>query len=63
MQNEQNDTEWGVRWREWDRRDQLVTKERTFATEKALDRFVEKLEKKDNFHEFVAWLNPLRRLG
>ncbi|HNR58259.1 MAG TPA: hypothetical protein PKJ51_07365 [Methanothrix sp.] len=58
-----SETEFGVRWQEWNRKDQLVTKERIFKTEKALDKFVKGLEEKDNFHGFVAWLDPLRRLG
>lgn len=52
----------GVRWREWDRRDRLVEKEKVFdgatqeAAEAKLTRFCDRLQEKPSFHGFVAWL-------
>ena len=45
---------YGVRWLEFNKKDQLVMKEKYFETEKALNRFIEKLMKKDNFHSIYA---------
>ena len=45
----------GVRWTEFDKNDRGVTKEKFFATEKAREKFCEKVEQKDNFWRFEAW--------
>lgn len=50
-------SEYGVRWNEFNRKDQLVAKEKIFATKKARDQFAKKLEKKDNFCSILAWLD------
>jgi hypothetical protein len=44
-----------VRWQEFGRDDRLVSKERTFKTEKAMQAFMAKQEQKDNFYQWVAW--------
>lgn len=50
--------EFGVRWHGFNRRDELVLKEKIFKTAKARDKFVEKIEDKDSgFVEIVSWLN------
>jgi len=46
--------EFGVRWTEFDRHDYLITKEKIFNSAEARDRFITKLEKKDNFNQVVA---------
>lgn len=49
--------EYGVRWQEFNRRDEAVTKEKFFATATARDRFADKVQDKDNFWRFCAWSN------
>lgn len=49
---------YGVRWMEFNRRDQLVTKEKDFASDAKRAAFVKKLEEKDNFHSFLSWSDP-----
>ena len=38
-----------VAWQEVNKKDQIVSKRKEFKTEAALERFIEKLYKKDNF--------------
>ena len=45
---------YGIRWQEFNKKDQLVMKEKYFETEKALNKFIEKLMQKDNFHSIYA---------
>jgi hypothetical protein len=47
--------EYSVRWQEFNRRDEAVTKEKHFTTEKARDKFCDKVQDKDNFWRFCAW--------
>ena len=47
----------GIKWIEFNKKDQLVYKERSFSTEKERDAFINKLEVKDNFYKIEAWLN------
>jgi hypothetical protein len=49
--------EYGVRWTEFNRRDELVQKEKFFDTEKKRDKYIEKLEQKDNFYRIEAYHN------
>ena len=49
--------EFGLRWQEFDRKDRLVSKEKFFETDKAREQFVDRLQKKDNFHGIVAMCN------
>lgn len=49
---------YGLRWKETDRNDQIVTKEKDFRTEQERADFITKLEGKDNFIEIVAYANP-----
>ena len=59
MQNEKYYSEkeypYGIEWREFDRNDRLVMKDKFFKTRKAMDKFIEKLEQKDNFYEIVGY--------
>jgi len=48
---------YGIRWQEFNKKDQLVMKEKYFETEKALNKFIEKLTQKDNFHSIYAFTN------
>jgi len=45
----------GVEWQEFDRNDRLVMKDKFFKTKKAMDKFIEKLEQKDNFYKIVGY--------
>lgn len=45
----------GLRWNEFNRQDRVVTKEKWFNTEKAREKYAEKLEQKDNFYGIVAY--------
>lgn len=49
--------EFGIRWVEFDRNDSMKKKQKFFKTKVARDKYADKLEKKDNFHEFDAWLD------
>lgn len=49
---------YGLRWKETDRNDQIVTKEKNFRTEQERADFITKLEGKDNFIEIVAYSDP-----
>ena len=44
----------GLRWQEFDRKDRAVTKEKFFKSQEERERFIDKLEKKDNFYQIVA---------
>jgi len=46
--------EFGMRWEEWNRKGELVTKEKFFKTQKAVDKAFEKLENKDNFNGIIS---------
>lgn len=50
--------DWGVEWTEFNKKDQLVGKQKFFATEKARDKFIDKLEDKDNFNQVTATSDP-----
>ncbi len=52
-----NYLDYGIRWAEFNKRDELVVKEKIFDTEKKRFNFVEKLVLKDNFYHIEAWLN------
>lgn len=49
---------YGLRWKETDRNDRVVTKEKDFRTERERAKFIAKLEEKDNFIEVVAYSDP-----
>ena len=49
---------YGLRWKETDRNDQIVTKEKDFRTERERAKFIAKLEEKGNFIEVVAYSDP-----
>lgn len=50
--------DWGVEWTEFNKSSQLVGKQKFFATEKARDKFISKLEDKDNFNQVTATSDP-----
>ena len=50
-------SEYGIRWVEFNKRNEMVTKEKIFKTEKARNRFADKVVEKDNFYQIDAWLN------
>lgn len=43
-----------VVWQEFNKNDRIVTKRKTFKTQEALERFLEKLYTKDNFYTVLA---------
>jgi hypothetical protein len=49
--------EYSVRWTEFNKRNEAITKEKHFSTEKARDRFADKVAEKDNFWKFESWQN------
>lgn len=57
IKEEDEMTEYGIRWQEFNKRDEVVTKEKIFKTEKAREKFIDKLVEKDNFYQLDAWLN------
>ena len=46
-----------IAWQEFNRRDEVVTKEKTFKTEAAMQKFTAKLEEKENFYRTLATSN------
>lgn len=51
------DGEWGLRWREFDKNDRLVIRQKFFSSKQARDKFAERIEQSSNFAEFYAWLD------
>ena len=49
--------EFGLRWQEFNRNNEIVTKEKFFATAKGRGTFMQKLIKKDNFYRISATCN------
>lgn len=49
---------YGLRWKETDRNDQIVIKEKDFRTERERAKFIARLEEKGNFIEVVAYSDP-----
>lgn len=41
-------------WQEFNKSDRLVTKRKSFKTDEALEKFIEKLTEKDNFYTVLA---------
>jgi len=41
-------------WQEFNKSDRIVTKRKSFKTEEAMQKFVEKLTEKDNFYTILA---------
>ena len=50
--------DYGVRWLEFDRNDRQVGKEKLFATEKQMQKFIAKLGSKDNFYTILSYTKP-----
>jgi hypothetical protein len=48
---------WGVRWYEFDKNDRKVEKQKFFKTKPMRDKFIEALEKKDNFAGISSYSN------
>ena len=53
---------YGIKWQQFNKKDQIVTKEKFFETETARDNFANKIEKKDNFYRFDAWLQNITNI-
>jgi len=47
----------GIKWLEFNKKDQLVYKEKYFSTDKERNAFIKKLESKDNFYKIESWFN------
>lgn len=43
-----------IAWQEFNKSDRLVTKRKSFKTDEALEKFIEKLTEKDNFYTILA---------
>ena len=43
-----------VAWMEFNKKNEIVTKRKSFSTEKALNRFIEKLFEKDNLYQIIG---------
>ena len=41
-------------WQEFNKSDRIVTKRKSFKTEEAMQKFIEKLTEKDNFYTILA---------
>ena len=46
-----------IMWQEFNRKSEIITKRKSFRTEAALDRFIEKLHGKDNFWQIIGYRN------
>jgi len=49
------DKEYGVRWQEFNKANQVILKQKIFRSEKSMEKFVDKLIMKDNFYRIVAY--------
>ena len=41
-------------WQEFNKSDRIVTKRKSFKTEEAMQKFIEKVTEKDNFYTILA---------
>lgn len=41
-------------WQEFNKNDRIVTKRKTFKTQEAMQKFIEKVVEKDNFYTILA---------
>ena len=46
-----------IAWQEFNKRNEIVTKEKNFKTETAMQKFAAKLQEKDNFYRTLATSN------
>jgi hypothetical protein len=46
----------GLKWMEFNKNNQLVTKQKFFTTEMAMEKFIIKLFEKGNFHSILTYL-------
>jgi len=46
---------YGIRWMEFNMKDQLVTKQKFFETAEARAKFADKISDKSNFHSILAY--------
>ena len=51
----ENGMEYAVRWLEFDKQDRAREKEKIFQTEKAMEKFMDKVQEKDNFWRFTSF--------
>lgn len=45
----------GLRWLEFNKKEQAVTKDKFFKSDAARERFISKLVEKDNFYQIVGY--------
>ena len=50
----ENQIDYGIRWQEFNRRNELIAKEKFFSSPEARENFADKLTEKDNFYEITA---------
>lgn len=50
-------SKFGLRWQEFDKNDRVVINEKFFKTVELRKRFADKIEFKDNFKCFIAWID------
>lgn len=43
-----------IAWQEFNSKDQLVSKRKTFKTQESLEKFIEKLTEKENFYTILG---------
>lgn len=46
---------YGVRWREYGKKDRIISKQKNFETDQLRERFISALTERENFREIVAW--------
>lgn len=56
--NDNNVKDFGLRWNEFNRKDELVCKEKFFATAEKREKFIDKLVEKASFHSVGAFSDP-----
>lgn len=50
--------DFGVRYQVFDRNGYVVTKEKFFIAEKSMQSFMKRVEKQNNFYQFLAYCYP-----
>ena len=43
-----------IMWQEFNKSDRIVTKRKSFKSDEAMEKFIEKLTEKDNFYTILA---------
>jgi len=50
-------SEFGLRWKQFNSRDQPITKQKIFSSKEAREKFLNKLVQKSTFYEVVAYFD------